>query len=262
MPKIKEIINAIEVVAPLHLQESYDNSGLQVGDVDTECTGVLLCVDPTVDIVREAASLNYNLIISHHPLLFHGVKCVAGRNRSEQVLAEAIRTDIAIYSSHTALDSSSVGISRRMARMLGLQNVEVLVPQRPGAAEGLGAVGDLPMPVRSADFAAMVKHTFGSAALRVSAATPDMQICRVALCGGAASEFVPEAIAAGAQAYVTADCKHNQFLDHADRILLIDAGHYETEHCAMQIFLDILTKKFPTFAVAKAKADRNPVIVL
>lgn len=262
MPKIRELITAIEEVAPLRLQESYDNSGLQVGNPETEATGALLCVDVTADVLDEAVRMGCNVVISHHPLLFHGLKCVAGRNRPESVLAQAIRSGVTIYSSHTALDSSSHGISRRMARMLGLQEVETLVPQADGADVGLGAVGNLPHAVRPMDFAMHVKRTFGSVALRVSAAYPDTDICRVALCGGAAGEFVPQAIAAGAQAYVTADCKHNQFLDHADRIMLVDAGHFETELCATQIFLEILTEKFPNFAVAKSQAERNPVVCL
>ena len=160
------------------------------------------------------------------------------------------------------MDAAVGGISRRMARMLGLTDVKVLVPSRPGAQEGLGAVGNLPQTMEPMRFLQFVKEVFGSVALRYSLPVPDVAISRVALCGGAAGEFVPEAIAAGAQVYVTADCKHNQMLDHADRILLVDAGHYETEQCATQIFLEILTEKFPNFAVATSQACHNPVACL
>lgn len=260
MPKIKELIAAIEEVAPLRLQESYDNTGLQVGDPDAEATGTLLCVDATASVVDEAARRGYNVIVSHHPLLFHGVKCVAGRSRPEVVLAEAIRRGITIYSSHTALDNSSQGISHRMARMLGLHDVSTLVPATPGGTEGFGAVGALARPLSPAEFLELVNSTFHCAALRYSAGYPGREICRVALCGGSAAEFLPQAIAAGAQAYVTADCKLNQFLDYADRILLVDAGHYETEQCAVDIFSEILTEKFPNFAVATSTAECNPVV--
>lgn len=262
MPKIQEVIEAIECVAPLHLQESYDNSGLQVGDITAEATGALLCVDATADVIDEAVARGFNLVVTHHPLLFHGVKCVAGRNRPEVVLARAISAGITIYSSHTALDKAVGGISRRMAAMLGLTDVRVLVPARPGAEEGLGVVGNLPQPMEPMRFLEFVKRVFGSVALRYSVPVPSASISRVALCGGSAAEFVPEAIAEGAQAYVTADCKHNQMLDHADRILLVDAGHYETEQCSTQIFWEILTEKFPNFAVAKSQACHNPVACL
>ncbi len=260
--KISRIIESIEDVAPLRLQESYDNSGLQTGDPEAEASGVLLCVDPTEEILDEAAARGCNLVVSHHPLLFHGLKCVAGRNRPERVLQKAIRTGITIYSSHTALDSATSGISRRMAAMLGLTNVQVLVPNANCSDEGLGAVGDLTCPMNVTDLLQNVKRTFGCKVLRTSAPLPQGKIGRVALCGGSAGEFVPEAIAAGAQVYITADCKHNQFLDHAHRILLVDAGHFETEECCKQIFLDILTEKFPNFAVCKSETEKNHIIYL
>lgn len=260
--KISEIIAAIETVAPLRLQESYDNSGLQTGHPDHEATGAVLCVDATEEILLEAERKGCNLVISHHPLLFHGVKCVAGRNRPERVLEMAIRMGITIYSSHTAMDSSSAGISRRMAAMLGLRDVEVLVPQSPGSNEGLGAVGNLSQAVPTDEFLQTIKSTFGCKVLRMSAGFRPDAIGRVALCGGSAGEFVPEAIAAGAQVYITADCKHNHFLDHSHRILLVDAGHFETEECSKQIFLDILTEKFPNFAVCKSETEQNPIIYL
>ena len=260
--KISEIIAAIETVAPLRLQESYDNSGLQTGHPDQEATGVILCVDPTEEILLEAERKGCNLVISHHPLLFHGVKCVSGRNRPERVLEMAIRKGITIYSSHTALDSSTAGISRRMAAMLGLRDVKVLVPQSPGSNEELGAVGNLPHPIPAEEFLQTVKSTFGCRVLRVSSGCRPHTIGRVALCGGSAGEFVPEAIAAGAEVYITADCKHNQFLDHSHRILLVDAGHFETEECSKQIFLDILTEKFHNFAVWKSESEQNPIIYL
>ena len=260
--KIREITDALEAYAPPSLQESYDNTGYQAGNPDNEATGVLLCVDVTVDTVREAVEKGYNLIVSHHPLLFRGVKCVIGRDRPERVLAEAIRNDITIYSSHTAMDSAVGGVSWRMAEMLGLKCVKVLVPSRPGAETGLGAVGDLPVAVDMETFLAKVKEAFGCAMLRVSRFSPSQPVSRVALCGGAAGEFVPEAIAAGADIYVTADCKLNQFLDHAGDIVLVDAGHFETEECTKRIFFDVITEKFPNFAVCYSETEKNPIIYL
>ena len=141
--KISEIIAAIETVAPLRLQESYDNSGLQTGHPDHEATGAVLCVDATEEILLEAERKGCNLVISHHPLLFHGVKCVSGRNRPERVLEMAIRMGITIYSSHTAMDSSPAGISRRMAAMLGLRDVEVLVLDEADRMLDMGFIHDV-----------------------------------------------------------------------------------------------------------------------
>jgi len=260
--KIKEITDAIEAYAPLWLQEDYDNTGFQVGDPDAEATGALLCVDVTEEIIEEAAGKGFNLVISHHPLLFRGVKCVTGRNRPERTLAAAIRKGITVYSSHTAMDSAAGGVSGRMASRLGLEGVEVLVPSRHGNGTGLGAVGDLPEPMEVMQFVAKVKEAFGCGMLRMSRPEGLKTVSRVALCGGSAAEFIPEAIAAGAQVYVTADCKLNQFIDNASDILLVDAGHFETEECTKEIFWDILTKKFPNFAVCYSDSEKNPIIYL
>ena len=111
--KIKEIIAELERHAPSSLQESYDNTGYQCGDPEAEATGALLCMDVTEEIVREAQEHGLNLIVSHHPLLFRGVKAVIGRNRPERALAEAIRRGVTVYSSHTAMDSTRGGVCAR-----------------------------------------------------------------------------------------------------------------------------------------------------
>ncbi len=128
--KVKEITNAIETVAPLYLQESWDNSGMQVGDLDTEVTGVLLCTDVREEIVDEAIEHGANMIISHHPLLFRGLKKIVGRSYQEKVVAKAIKNDITIYCAHTNMDCAVGGVNFKMAEKLGMKNVRVLDPQQ------------------------------------------------------------------------------------------------------------------------------------
>ncbi len=259
-----DIISAIEAYAPPYLQESYDNTGLQVGDPEGPVGGVLVCMDVTEAILDEALERGCNMVVSHHPLLFHGVKCVAGRNRPERVLAKACAMGITVYSTHTAMDSAPGGVSWRMARMMGLEDVHTLVPQPAHPGAGLGVVGNLPdgEALTPEEFARRVKAVFGTPTLRLSHWPEGLRISRVALCGGSAAEFLPEAIAAGAQAYVTADAKLNQFLDHVHRILLVDAGHFETEVCTKEIICEILSEKFPNFAVCKSEKETNPIIYL
>ena len=127
--KVKEITSAIEKFAPLHLQESYDNAGMQVGDADSVITGVVLCTDVSNAIVDEAIACGANLIISHHPLIFHGLKNLTGRSDVERMVIKAIRHGISIYSAHTNIDNARGGVSYKMAEKLGLKNVEVLDPQ-------------------------------------------------------------------------------------------------------------------------------------
>lgn len=129
--KLSHIIAALEEYAPLTLQEKWDNSGLQIGlppEADGECTGALLCLDVTPNIIAEAVGRGCNLVISHHPLIFKGIKTITGRTVAERAVAAAIRSGVAAYSSHTALDSTVGGVSYRMAEMLGADVVRALVP--------------------------------------------------------------------------------------------------------------------------------------
>ncbi|MBP5687674.1 MAG: Nif3-like dinuclear metal center hexameric protein [Muribaculaceae bacterium] len=128
--KVKEITDAIEAVAPLYLQESWDNSGMQVGDQDSEVTGVVLCTDVREEIVDEAIERGANMIISHHPLLFRGLKKIVGRSYQERIVAKAIKNDITIYCAHTNMDSAVGGVNFKMAEKLGMTGVRVLDPQQ------------------------------------------------------------------------------------------------------------------------------------
>lgn len=128
---LSHIIAALEEFAPLALQEKWDNSGLQIGlppENDGECTGVMLCVDVTPEVIAEARSKGCNLVVSHHPLIFKGLKCIAGRTLQERAAADAIRAGIAVYSSHTALDSAPGGVSYEMASRIGARVLRALVP--------------------------------------------------------------------------------------------------------------------------------------
>ena len=128
MPVVRDIINCIEDFAPLFYQESYDNSGLQIGNFHQEVTGILLCVDVTEEVIAEATTIGANLIITHHPLIFGGLKKVTGSNYTERAIIKAVKTDIAIYACHTNIDNISTGVSFKMADKLGLINVKVLKP--------------------------------------------------------------------------------------------------------------------------------------
>lgn len=127
--KISEITDIIEEYAPLSLQESYDNAGMQTGDKNLEATGAILCIDVTEDIVDEALEKGCNLIISHHPLIFKGIKSVTGKNATERIIIKAIKNNIAIYSAHTNIDNTWGGVSHMIAAKLGLKITGVLQPQ-------------------------------------------------------------------------------------------------------------------------------------
>jgi len=158
-----DIIRAVADFAPPTLQESWDNSGVQVDlDPARECTGVLLGVDVTPEVVAEAAARGCNLIVSPHPLLFRGVKTLTGATGVERALIEAVRADIAVYSAHTSLDSAPGGVSWEMARMLGAEVTGVLAPSATDPDAGLGVVTRLARPCGRDEFIRMVALTFGA----------------------------------------------------------------------------------------------------
>ena len=128
--EIRCILNAIEEFAPRALQEGYDNAGLQAGDAANDCTGVLLTLDVSERTVEEAAGRNCNLIISHHPLLFKGIKSIALSTAKGRILMRALCEGITLYAAHTNLDNARGGVSFRMAEMMGLKNIRTLCPQK------------------------------------------------------------------------------------------------------------------------------------
>jgi dinuclear metal center YbgI/SA1388 family protein len=126
--KLKEICSYLESVVPLSFQEDYDNSGLQLGLPDKEISSAMVALDVTEEVLEEAVNAGCNLIISHHPLIFYGIKRITGGSFTERILIKAIKEDIAIYSLHTNLDSINFGVSRKMAEKLNLQNIKILMP--------------------------------------------------------------------------------------------------------------------------------------
>lgn len=262
MPSIREIISAIETLAPPELQEKWDNTGWQVRTLppDTACSGALVCLDVSAAIVDEALSLGANLIIAHHPLIFKGVRQVTPDDKTGRAIIAAIRGGVDIYSSHTALDSAPRGINARLASLLGLRDVEVLDPAAAGGEAGLGRIGNLPQALSREEFLDLVAERLDTTYIRATEG-PGGRVERVALCGGSGSEFIKEAIARGADAYVTSDTRYHPLIDFGREILIADTCHYESEKCAKNIFVEEISKKFPNFAVYMSAREKSPVTI-
>lgn len=363
MVLVKDIINAIESFSPTVYQESYDNSGLQVGDPLAVVTGVLISLDVTEEIVEEALYRGCNMIVVHHPLLFSGLKRITGKNYVERVVIKAIRNEISIYAAHTNLDNVQAGVNARFADKLGLTNTRILAPKsgilsklytyvpvnaahavrdalfiagaghisrysecsfnttgtgtfRPGDATnpaigapggprehveevkmevlvpaharaavlhalktshpyeevawemipisnaateiGAGMIGELPQPMSEIDMLSLVRDRMKTGCIRHTALL-GKQISKVAICGGSGSFLLQDAIAAGADIFITGDYKYHQFFDAEGRIIIADIGHYESEQFTSEIFEEILKKKFPNFAVLLSNLSTNPV---
>ncbi|MDD3038546.1 Nif3-like dinuclear metal center hexameric protein [Bacteroides sp.] len=127
--KIKEIVCALEQFAPLPLQDGFDNAGLQIGLTDAEAAGALLCLDVTESVLDEAIALGYNLVISHHPLIFKRYKSITGKDYVERCILKAIKNDIIIYSAHTNLDNAQGGVNFKIGEKIGLKNLRILEPK-------------------------------------------------------------------------------------------------------------------------------------
>ena len=255
---LQDIINIIESVAPLSYQEAWDNSGLQVGDRNAEVHEALLTVDVTESVVNEAISLGCDLmIVSHHPLLFRGLKHLTDATPQERCVMKALRHNIAIYSAHTSMDSYLHGVSGRMAEKLGIQDYRILIPSATHAEAGLGVIGDLAEPMEAEAFVEHVARVFAApdTALRWVKGE-NKEISTVAICGGAGAEFVEQAIAQGADAFVSADFKYHELQNAYQRITVVDMDHWVSEHFTREIFEQLLS---PYIHTRIARADESPI---
>ena len=254
---LQDIINIIESVAPLSYQETWDNSGLQVGDRNAEVHEALLTVDVTESVVNEAISLGCDLIVSHHPLLFRGLKHLTGATPQERCVMKALRHNIAIYSAHTSMDSYLHGVSGRIAEKLGIRDYRILIPSVSHAEAGLGVIGDLPQPMDNEEFVAFVARVFATpnTSLRWVEGSRK-QVRKVAICGGAGAEFLEQAIAQGADAFVSADFKYHELQNAYQRITVVDMDHWVSEHFTREIFEQLLS---PYIHTRIARADESPI---
>ncbi len=256
--KIKEITSLIESFAPLGWQASYDNAGLIVGRPDDEVEAILLAVDVTEEVIREAVERGCGLIVTHHPIIFHPLKRLNSASQVERCVEEAIRRGIALYACHTNLDSAPEGMSFRLAEMLGVKNCSLLEPNERIEGVGFGVVGELPEPIPTEEYLQRVREVLGCACIRHSRIA-SAEVRRVAICTGSGGSMIPLAQRAGADLYITADLKYNDFMTPEGGLTVADVGHFESEYCAIEILFDILSKKLCTFAVLRSNATRNPI---
>jgi dinuclear metal center YbgI/SA1388 family protein len=360
--RIKDIANYLEGIAPRSMQESYDNSGLLVGNPNVAVSGILVSLDCTPEVVNEAISKGCNLIVSHHPVIFKGLKKITGATYSERTIIEAIRHGVALYAIHTNLDNFDGGVNHEIGLRLGLFNLKVLRPKADvlnkltvfvpsdhadrlvsamyaaGAGkignyeecsfsvegtgtykpvgqaepfqgvlnerstvselrveflvsshrlsgvihamkdnhpyeevaydiiplrnlnqnEGSGMIGELGVDITEAEFLTLLKKTFNSGCIRHTSIL-GRNVRKVAFCGGAGSFLLSDAIAAGADFFVTGDFKYHEFFDAEHKIVIADIGHYESEQFTVNQLAGFLKKNFTTFAVHLTETNTNPI---
>lgn len=360
--RIKDISHFLESFAPLSFQESYDNSGLLIGDEEKELKSALITLDVTYEVLQEAINSGADLIISHHPLIFTGLKKLTGSNAIENIVLKAIKEDIAIYAAHTNMDAIPDGVNSYLCGKLGLKNIRVLRPKahslfklvtfvpeshlevvrkflfeagagsignydqcsftqtgtgsfrggkntHPFVGEkgklhfeneirletvfpdhlkqgilralmkshpyeevaydiyplenkyeiaGLGLIGELSVVLEEKALLEKIKSILGAQIIKHTAFL-GRQVNTVAVCGGSGSFLLNDAIKQQADIFISGDFKYHEYFNAEGRILIVDAGHYETEHHVKDVFYELLKEKFPTFAFRISEVNTNPV---
>ena len=360
--KLSELTAYLEGLAPLAYQEDYDNAGLIVGNPEQDIYQALISLDCTEAVVDEAIATGCQVIISHHPIVFRGLKKFNGKTYVERVVEKAIRNNIALYAIHTNLDNIMTGVNAKICETLGLKNCRILAPKHdllkklvtyvpvshadvvrnalfnagagnignysetsfnadgtgtfkgneqstpyvgePGKQHlenevrietiypaileskilmalvlahpyeevaydlyqltnqnqqvGSGMIGDLDTPMAEEAFLYYLKEKMGAQVIRHTGFT-GRPIKKVAVCGGAGGFLLKQAIAAGADIFITADYKYHEFFDAEGKLIIADIGHYESEQFTQQLLYEIIRKKFTNFAVRLTAINTNPV---
>lgn len=247
---IGEVVAFLDATFRPELQEDYDNAGFLLGDSAEKYRGALVALDLTPAVVDEAVSLGLNLIVTHHPFIFSGLKRITDRSETGRMVMALVRNGISVYAAHTNLDNLPWGVNGALARQLRLKNCRILKGVQGVQDDGIGAgmVGELTRTTIAGNFLLRVKHQLRQPILRTSPFDPKKHIQRIAICGGSGAQFIGDAIAAGADVYITADLKYHDFQRAEGRIILVDAGHYETEQYAKEIISRAISEKFSNFA--------------
>lgn len=361
MAKIKDITQYLEALAPITLQESYDNSGLLLGNSGTEVENTLVTLDVTEAVIDEAIAKKCQLIVAHHPLIFGSLKSLTGKTDAERAIIKALKNDIAVYAIHTNLDNVQEGVNAKIGAKLGIESMHILQPKKSllykvvvfvphshgevvrdalfaGGAGNIGAysecsynlkgegsflpsegtdphvgeigkrhyeeesrietictkwqlpkviahmkeahpyeevaydiyplhneyahsgsgmLGMLPQKITPQKWIEQVKHTFGGVVRYTH--LPKGSISKIAWCGGSGSFLLPQAMAQGADAFLSSDFKYHQFFEAENEIIITDIGHYENEQFTKELLYEKLTKNFSSFAVLLAETKTNPI---
>ena len=277
------MLEALERFAPLPLQESWDNAGLQIGLTEAEVSGALLCLDVTEAVVDEAIRRGCNLIVSHHPLLFRGLKQVADMNDVQRTVRRAIKEDICVVSMHTNLDNAQDGVNFKIAEKIAPPLAPQTPPPAPPRTErgeaspltpsqkerGIKGMGDeqkpgqwvmltLETPMESRTFVEFVKERM-EAQCAMCNELLHRPIQKVAICGGAGDFLLDDVIAAGADAFVTGEMHYHQYFGHEQEIQICVIGHYESEHFTTEVLRDVIERECPGVRCCIAETNTNPV---
>ena len=256
--KIKQVLSALERFAPLPLQESWDNAGLQLGLTEAEVSGALLCLDVNETIIDEAICKGCNLIVSHHPLLFRGLKQISGADYVQRCVIKAIKHDIVIVSMHTNMDNAQGGVNWKIADCLG---ATVLNGSAVENEKTPLVLAELPHPMEARAFVELVKARFSVQCAQCNTLL-ERPVRKVAICGGAGDFLLSDAIAQGADAFITGEMHYHQYFGYEQQIQICVIGHYQSEQFTSEIFRGIIQKECPGVKTFIAETNTNPIVYI
>lgn len=253
--KCREVIQCLEKIAPTFLAQKWDNVGLLAGRMDKEVKKILLALDPSLDVIEQAVREGVDLLITHHPLIFSGMKSITTEDYIGKRVFQLIRQDICYYAMHTNFDC--LGMADAVADQLQLQKCQVLdvTYQDEISQEGIGRVGNLPRNMTLQELAEYVKKRCQLPSVKVFG-NPLVLVDRVALVPGSGKDYIEEAIKQGAQVLLTGDIGHHNGLDAMEKgITIIDAGHYGLEKIFSVYMEEVLKRELPEIDIVKANEE-------
>ncbi len=267
------MIDALEQFAPLPLQEDYDNAGLQVGLTEVEVSGALLCLDVTEAIIDEAVEKNCNLVVSHHPLIFHKLHRISDEDAVQRTVRKALEHHVTVVSMHTNMDAVEGGVNYKIAEKLGLRDLHFIGKRQTVEVKSLsddnmpvckrhggeGVIGEFPEMVAADDLVLMLRQRFEVECVQCNQLLR-REIRKVALCGGAGSFLLDEAIRAGADAFITGEMHYHEFFGHDQQIQICVIGHYQSEQYTKEIFRQIIEDKCPGVRCCLSELNTNPIL--
>lgn len=257
MTTASDILEFLDTVAPGYMQYEWDNNGLLCGRPSKEVNKILVALDPFEIVCQEAADINADLLITHHPMIFSPIKALTDETDMGRAMMLLIKNDITAINTHTNLDCAPGGVNDVLAEKVGLSNIQIINPQGTDPQWGLLRCGTV-APQTLRDFMTTVKNNLGCQALRyVDAGKP---VHRVAVGGGSCGSDLQEAVSAGCDTFVTADVKYNQFREAlSSGINIIDAGHFHTENPVCAVLAEKLKFAFPEIEVVLSKKLTDPM---
>lgn len=243
---LQDLLAVLDEIAAFELAESWDNVGVMVGDPGQSVSGILVALDPTEEALQEAAESGADVLLTHHPLIFHPLKSVRTDQPVGSFLAKALESRIAVVGCHTNLDVVPGGVSDVFASRLGLTDIRPLAPKGniPAAGHGFGRVGRFSEALSQDVFRDRLFSVLQLPVIRVAGKLPE-SIATVAVCGGSGSDLAETAFRSGAQVYITGEVKHSvaRWAERAG-LCVIDAGHFATENLVVPMLVAALRKGF------------------